>query len=88
MVRQSFSGGVDKCVQIDETAWCRRRLIYRRLNEAPYTRDTKWVIGIHCEYTKRIELEVLEDRTVESIKDSISRAVLPGTIMMSDGYPS
>lgn len=43
-------------VQIDETAYCRRSLIYQPTSEAPYIRDTKWVIGIQYESTQRIRL--------------------------------
>lgn len=36
-------GGDSLCVQIDETACCRRRLIYSPTSEAEYLRDTSWV---------------------------------------------
>lgn len=81
-------GGVGKCVQIDETACCRRRLIYSPTSEEAYIRDTVWVIGVYCEDSKRIRLEVLPDRTISTFKNFISRTVKCGTIIKTDGYPS
>lgn len=81
-------GGVDLAVQIDETACCRRRLIYNPTSEDAYIRDTKWVIGVYCESTRRVRLEVLPDRTISTISDFISRTIKPGTVITSDGYPS
>lgn len=81
-------GGVGMTVQIDETACCRRRIISNPTSEAPYIRGTKWVVGAICEETGDVKLEVLEDRTIDSLHNFILNNIEPGTTIKSDGYPS
>jgi hypothetical protein len=57
-------GGPGFVLQIDETACNRRRLITSPTTENEYVRGTKWVIGIICERTKKVRLDVLEDRSI------------------------
>jgi hypothetical protein len=57
-------GGENFTIQVDETACNRRRLIALPTSEAEFIRDTKWVIGLICEETGEVRLDVLEDRTV------------------------
>lgn len=74
--------------QIDETACCRRRIIYNPTSEASFIRGTKWVIGVICEETNDVRMAVLNDRTIESISRFIRNNISPGAIIKSDGYPS
>ena len=81
-------GGPGHTIQIDETACCRRRLIHNPTSLATEIRGTKWVVGIFSETTKQIRMEVLENRSIQSLAQFIDKYILPGTIIKSDGYPS
>lgn len=82
-------GGPGVMVQIDETAICRGRII---LNPSSYYDDdpeTQWLVGgIEDNGTKRIFLCLVEDRTIESLYDCFCRYLLPGTIIVTDGWAS
>ena len=81
--------GEEGCsVQIDETVCCKRRLIYNPTSGETYSRDTKRVIGVNYETTRKVGLGVLPDRTIPTIGSFIKRTINLRTITKSDGYPS
>lgn len=85
---QSKIGGPGRTIQVDETACNRRRLIYNPTTQAQEIRGTVWVIGAICESTGEVRLEVLPDRSIESISGFFERNVAEGTFIKTDGYPS
>lgn len=89
-VRQRGQIGGDGVVfQVDETAVCRRGIIRNPTSRADEIRDTVWLIGIIQEDNpENLRLEVLPNRTVETLTYFFSRNVLPNSIIKSDGYPS
>lgn len=52
-------------------------------------RDTVWLIGLVQEgNTNVLRLEVIPDRTIETLTSFFQRNIIPVSIIKSDGYPS
>jgi transposase-like protein len=72
-------GGEGIIVEIDESKFCRRK--YHR----GCVIQGVWIVGgIERTNEKRCFLEVVEDRTAETLHDLISRHVAPGSIVHTD----
>jgi ligand-binding SRPBCC domain-containing protein len=72
-------GGVGVCVEVDE-------MFVSRDSE---TGDEVWVIGaLERTPEKRLHLSILHSKTPEAIVDSLSGAILPGSLLVTDFLPS
>jgi len=77
-------GGPGTICQIDESLFCHKVKAHRgRVPQAQV-----WVFGIICTSSNRprLYLEVVENRSAETLLPIISRVVLPGTVVHSDEW--
>ena len=77
-------GGPGTICQIDESLFCHKVKAHR--GRAPQAQV--WVFGIMCTSSNRprLYLEVVENRSAETLLPIISRVVLPGTVVHSDEW--
>ena len=75
-------GGIDVVVEIDETKFFHRK--YHR----GLWREGHWVFGGIERGSGRCFLVEVPDRTRETLEDKIKQYILPGSHIISDGWPS
>ncbi len=75
-------GGVGVVVQIDET------LMAKRKNHQGRVVEQRWVFGGYCPDTKVGFLEMVPDRTANTLEALIRQYIEPGSIIHSDQWPA
>lgn len=78
--------GLNKIVEIDETACCRHKSIHNSTSQTVEIRRTKWVIGAFDIKTGKYRLKVLKDRTMPSITNFIRENIHERSYIRTDGY--
>lgn len=81
-------GGNKRKVQIDETAICHGFLSSCPSKLSDDFPGVTWLIGAIEEGTNRVKYQILNDRTVESIKNFITNNILENTTIITDGHAS
>lgn len=75
-------GGPNTVVEIDEAAFG-----HRKYNTGRKT-ATKWIFGGIQRGTRNMFFELVPDRKQQTLMEVIHRRILPGTTIMSDGWPA
>ncbi|KAG0442089.1 hypothetical protein DMUE_0546, partial [Dictyocoela muelleri] len=76
-------------VQIDETAICRGQIITNPSSTNDNTPIIQWLIGgIEDTDERRFFLEIILNRSIETISNALRNNLHEGTVIITDGYPS
>jgi len=76
-------GGPDTVVQIDEKVVAKKR---KHAGEPP--RDDQWMFGLYDTSMKRGHLQLISDRTEDTLIPIIQKYVKPGSTVFSDPFPA
>ena len=83
MVDDSTIGGVGREIEMDESLLSKRKYHRGRLVEQV------WMFGgIDRAYPTKFFVEIVSDRSKETLLENIKRKILPGTTIYSDGWAS
>ncbi|KAG0420098.1 hypothetical protein EQH57_0298 [Dictyocoela roeselum] len=80
--------GGNYSVQIDETVIYKGKMITNPTNMIDETPGCTWIVGIMEQYTGRMIVEIVPDRTIPTITMFIRKHVLIGSLIITDGHPS
>ena len=76
-------------MQIDETAICNGRIITDPANTMDDTPNIQWIIGgVEKNNVRKLFLFIAPNRKKETILYMLNKFVKPGSIIVTDGYPS
>ncbi|XP_071051422.1 uncharacterized protein [Onthophagus taurus] len=78
LLHPEILGGPGSIVEIDESQFGRRK--YHRGHPV----EGQWVIGGHERGTGRVFMEIVEERTADTLVPIIKKWILPGTTIISD----
>jgi hypothetical protein len=82
-------GGVEKIIQLDETAVCRGRIISNPSSTSDDNPYTQWLLGgIEESDEKRFFICLIPDRKKATLLECFKKYILNGSVLRSDGYPS
>jgi hypothetical protein len=76
-------------VQIDETAICNGLVVSNPSNRYDNIPEIQWIVGGVVEGNcRQFFLELVPNRKWDTILEVFNECILPGTIIVTDGYPS
>ena len=82
-------GGEGIRVQLDETAICNGELISNPSSTLDNKPNVQWLVGgIEGTNCRNFVLKLVPNRKVPTILDMFEEYVVPGSIIVTDGYPS
>lgn len=82
-------GGEGVRVQIDETAICNGLVISDPSNSLDNLPNIQWIVGGVVEGDcKKFFLKLVLNRKVETMLEVFRECILPGSVLVTDGYPS
>lgn len=82
-------GGADVRVQFDETAICNGLVVINPSSTLDNAPGIQWIVGGVVEGNCReFVLEIVPNRQSTTLEDIFTRRVRPGSIIVTDGYPS
>jgi hypothetical protein len=80
--------GFGKCVQIDETAFRRGKIITNPVAALDSDKEIMWVIGLVEEGIGKTYAEFIPDRKIKTFKNFICNNVHDLSLIKTDGHPS
>ncbi|KCZ82035.1 hypothetical protein H312_00517 [Anncaliia algerae PRA339] len=81
-------GGENKCLQIDETAFKKGKIITNPSSISDGDPNIIWLLGVVEEDKGNIFLEFIKDRTKNTISNFIYENILPLSTIKTDGFAS
>ncbi len=82
-------GGNGVAVQVDKTKICRGRIISNPTSCYDNIPNVTWLVGVIEETPEqRVVLRILPNRRVETMMSFLESAIIPGTLVKTDGVSS
>lgn len=82
-------GGEGIEVQLDETAICNGRIITDPSNTLDETAGVQWIVGgVEKNNSRKLFLVLVPNRRQETLFDVFKKFIKPGSLLVTDGYPS
>jgi ISXO2-like transposase domain len=86
--KNDMLGGPGIMVQVDETAICHGYLLVCPSNLDDNMPGITWLVGFIEQNSRRVKLEIVPDRKVETFKNLFERHIIPYTTIVTDGHQS
>lgn len=81
-------GGIDSCVQVDETIIVKGKLVVSPSSKRDSIKNATWLVGVIEEKSGKYHVEIVPNRKKESMINFFKKFILDGTTVKTDGHKS